>query len=95
MKRQYDPAFIQSLKKVNVRIRKSFKSAIYIFAKDPNSPKLNNHPLRREYAGFRSIDITNNWRALYVERTKGPDKVAYFVALGTHGMLYLNSSKVN
>lgn len=90
MKRQYDPAFIQSLKKANVRIRKSFRNAIYIFAKDPNSPELNNHSLQREYAGFRSIDITSDWRAIYIEKTEGLDRVAYFVALGMHDMLYSN-----
>ena len=67
MKRRYDPLFVKALKKTDVRIRKSFKEKIVIFAKNPYDPVLNNHELKREYAGYRSIDITNDWRAIYEE----------------------------
>ena len=88
MERRYDPAFIKALKKVDVRIRKSFKQKIAIFAKDPFNPQLNNHPLKREYQGYRSIDITVDYRALYQEKKEGEDAIAYFTLLGTHDQLY-------
>lgn len=93
MTRQYDSTFISSLKKTDVKIRKSFKKRIAIFARDPHTPILNNHALKRDWLGYRSIDITANWRALYVEKTSGDDQVAYFVAIGTHKQLYGNSPK--
>ena len=71
-----------------LRIRKSFKQKIAIFAKDPFNSHLNNHPLKREYQGYRSIDITADWRALYKEVEVDEDIVAYFVLLGTHDQLY-------
>jgi len=58
MTRQYDLGFIKALKRADVRIRKSFKNRIAIFAKNPYDPQLNNHILREPYQGLRSIDIT-------------------------------------
>ncbi|MBI2039684.1 type II toxin-antitoxin system mRNA interferase toxin, RelE/StbE family [Candidatus Microgenomates bacterium] len=88
MKIQYDPDFLKKLKKVNVRIRKNFETRIRVFLKDPNDPQLNNHPLREHYLGFRSIDITADYRAFYEEVSSGEETIAYFSALGTHDDLY-------
>lgn len=84
----YDPAFLKKLKKANVRIRKSFKERIGLFLKDPNDPILNNHPLQDEYAGYRSINITSDWRGLYTEKYTEEGIVTYFSILGTHNDLY-------
>lgn len=88
MKVVLDPAFLEKLKKVDVRIQKSTKERILLFSKNPHNLQLNNHPLRKEYKGYRSIDITNDWRALYTEKISGGEKIAYFSALGTHNQLY-------
>ena len=84
----YDPAFLKKFKKLDVRIRKGFQERILLFSKNPNDPDLNNHQLRDEYAGYRSIDITSDWRALYTEKSAEEDTVAYFTILGTHDELY-------
>lgn len=85
---KYAPVFLEKLKKQDVRIRKSFKQRIDIFSQNLYSSQLNNHALRDEYEGYQSIDITNDWRALYEERVEGKDTIAYFVILGTHEQLY-------
>lgn len=85
MKIVYDPVFIDTLKKVNVRIRKSSKQRILLFFKDPQNLQLYNHALREKYVGYRSIDITEDYRAIYKERQEG---IAYFTELGTHEQLY-------
>lgn len=83
-----EPDFLKKLKNVDVRIRKSFKQKIDIFAKNPNDPQLNNHLLRKSYEGLRSIDITADYRAVYQETEAGEEKLAYFIILGTHQELY-------
>lgn len=93
MKRQYDPVFIKALNKVDVRIRKSFKERIAIFAKNPNDPQLNNHALQEPYEGLRSIDINNDYRAVYEEIHEADGKIAYFTTLGTHKELYRQSDE--
>lgn len=88
MKVKLDPDLLKKLKKLDVRIRNSFRERILLFFENPNNPKLNNHPLKREYQGLRSIDITNDYRAVYEEMILGEKSIAYFFLLGTHKELY-------
>ncbi len=84
--------FIKLYKKADVRIRKSTDERLRIFGKNPFEAGLNNHPLRDEREGYRSIDITNDYRAIYKEAKEGEEMNAYFVALGTHEELYGKTS---
>ena len=91
MKVRYSPDFYRKYKKVNVRIKNRVDEKIEIFLKDPYDLQLDNHALEKEWRGFRSIDITADYRAIYKETQIGNDIVAYFVALGTHNNLYRRS----
>jgi addiction module RelE/StbE family toxin len=82
------PQLLKDLKNINVRIRNNFFERIRIFEKNHRNPVLNNHPLKREYKGYRSINITNDYRALYREIREGNETIAYFSLLGTHKELY-------
>lgn len=85
---RYSPGLLSQLKKVNIRVQKRFKERIAIFIKDPFNPQLNNHLLKDEWDGYRSIDLTNDWRAIYEELKEGEDMVGYFIAIGIHKDLY-------
>ena len=85
---QYNPGFLDKLKSVNVRVRKSFHEKINLFRKDPSNARLRNHALEGVYIGFKSIDITNDYRAIYEEVAIGEETIAYFTLLGTHKELY-------
>lgn len=87
---KYSPLFLKTLKKLDVRIRKSFRGKIVLFVKNPKDLGLNNHSLKRDYRGYRSIEVTADWRAIYKE-IQEPDQenpTAYFVKIGTHNQLY-------
>lgn len=43
-----DPEFTKHLKKLDVKILKSFKERIIKFSKNPQDPQLNNHRLEKE-----------------------------------------------
>lgn len=88
MKVKYSPSFLAKVKKIDVRIYKRLREKIAIFIKDPNDPQLDNHELHEEWEGFRSIDITADWRAIYEEIDEKEELTAYFEALGTHEELY-------
>ncbi len=88
MKTQVSPQLLKKLKKLDVRIRKSFLERIKIFEKNLQEPVLNNHALQRGYEGYRSIDITNDYRAFYEEVQSGDETIAYFSLLGTHKELF-------
>lgn len=44
--------------------------------------------LKESGGGFRSIDITGDYRALYQEKLEGDELVAVFTTIGTHKDLY-------
>ena len=88
MRTQFDADFYKLYKKANIRIQNAVDQKIAIFEKDPFDPQLNNHELHEEYNGLRSIDITNDYRALYEEVPSDNETIAYFSLLGTHEELY-------
>ncbi len=88
MKVYFDAEFYRRYKKADVRIQKSVDERIRIFRKNPMDPQLNNHPLRKPYQGYRSIDLTADYRAIYKERPQEKEIIAYFTGLGNHKQLY-------
>ena len=91
MKVRYSPDFYRKYKKADVRIQNRVDEKIEVFLKDPYDLQLDNHTLKRQWKGYRSIDITSDWRAIYKETQIGDESVAYFVVLGTHDQLYRKS----
>lgn len=85
---KYTDNFLKQLKKSDVRIRKAFKQRLLLFVENPNDLELNNHPLQKEYVGFRSIDMTANYRAVYREVIQEDNTYIYFTSFGTHSQLY-------
>lgn len=81
---RYGRKFSKYHDKAPLRIRKAFLKRRKIFEKDPFYPQLNNHQLSGNYKGYRSINITGDWRAIYSEQ----DNVVIFELLGTHSQLY-------
>ena len=74
---------------------KSFKEAIAVFVQNPLHPQLHNHKLRNEWEGYRSINITADYRAIYEEVNVDEESLAYFVTIGTHEELYKTKKKKN
>ena len=81
---EFTPLFNKQRKAAPLVIKLAFRDALDLFAEHPNHPALRYHPLTGKYAGFHSIDVTEDWRALY--RTE-PERII-FVELGTHEQLY-------
>lgn len=67
-----------------LKIKIAFREALELFLEDPNHIALRNHILTGKYAGIHSIDVTDDWRAIYREEAER----IIFVELGTHEELY-------
>lgn len=80
----YSKAFIKQAKKLNPELRKKLQEKIETFYSNPLDPILRNHALKGKYKEYRSIDITGDVRALYLQQ----DNEAIFDAVGTHSQLY-------
>lgn len=88
MEIEFSAQFRKQYFKVGVRIRNKAKDNLLIFKKNPHDLQLDNHELKREWDGYRSIDITADFRAIYIEKKVGEKTIAYFVRFGTHEDLY-------
>ena len=64
--------------------KRKFRERRDIFLQDEFHPIINNHALRGEYQGYRSINIGGDLRAIY--RKSSGD--VFFVAIGSHSRLY-------
>ncbi len=59
-----------------------------LFLKNPLHDQLRNHALKGKWQGYRSINITGDWRAVYREYKDGEETVILFKAIGTHSEIY-------
>lgn len=85
MKIEYSKKFIKDFRNCPDFIKNKFKIRLEIFITDKDNQILNNHELLGVLKGYRSINITGDWRAIFQEINK---EIAYFVAIGTHSKLY-------
>lgn len=84
MRISFSRHFIKQAKRLSPQVRVRVQERIYLFSTNPLHPSLRNHSLRGKYKIYRSIDITGDVRALYVQR--GEEVI--FDAVGTHSQLY-------
>jgi addiction module RelE/StbE family toxin len=81
---EFTPLFNKQRKAAPLEIKQAFRDALDLFDENPIHEALRDHPLTGRYAGLRSIDVTEDWRALYrIEHER-----IIFVELGTHEQLY-------
>ena len=66
-------------------IRAKVDERLKIFAKDEFSQILNNHKLKFNLDGYRSINITGDWRIIY---RKLDISTCFLYRLGTHHQLF-------
>ncbi|PIR87441.1 MAG: hypothetical protein COU11_00270 [Candidatus Harrisonbacteria bacterium CG10_big_fil_rev_8_21_14_0_10_49_15] len=77
--------FKKRYKKIPVKVRSQFDERLLLFQKDSSHPLLSHHPLSGDRDGQWSINITGDWRALYVWLE--PETVL-FIDIDTHSNLY-------
>lgn len=84
MEIKYNPRFHKQYSKSNKNVKAAFNSRLKLLLQNSHHPLLRNHALTGDYKGFRSINVTGNWRAIYFEH----ESIIVFEALGTHSQLY-------
>ena len=76
--------FKKQYAKLPIKLQERFDERLEVFKKDPFDQELNNHALHGEYLGYRSINVTGDWRAIY--EVNGDCN--YFVFIDTHSNLF-------
>lgn len=82
---RYTSRFKKQYQKLPSKIQKQFDDRLNLYIKDPANIQLKIHPLKGEYAGYWSMNVSGDFRALY--RREG-DEVIIFGLIGTHSKLY-------
>lgn len=77
-------SFLKNFKKLPKDVRLKFIERKNLLLDDPFNPLLNNHSVEKAYPDCRSINVTGDYRAIFVQRT---DEVI-FIRIGTHSELY-------
>lgn len=85
MRIEFHRSFQKRYKKIALKMRRQFDGRLLLFEKEPFHPILNNHPLTGDRAGQWSINITGDWRAVYVFKERA---TAVFIDIDTHSNLY-------
>lgn len=84
MKVSYTKNFIKQAEKLPAKLQAKVYEHIKLFRDNPLHPNLRNHPLKGKYTAYRSINITGDYRALYLQK----EDEAVFDKIGTHSQLY-------
>lgn len=82
---QYLPKFKKQYKKLPIKFQKQFDERLQLFLVDPTLPRLRVHPLKGNFAGYWSMSVNGDIRALYI--LKG-DTITIFALIGSHSELY-------
>ena len=86
---KYSATFKKQYKKAPKKIQEKVKERISQLVQDSGNQLLNNHALTGKFRGYRCINITGDWRAIYSIRLDLKSKQEYYFELvGTHSQLY-------
>lgn len=82
---RYLPKFKKQYKKLPKKIRDQFDERLVAFLIDPTLPMLRVHPLKGKFAGYWSMNVNGDIRALYIIQN---ETIIIFALIGTHSELY-------
>lgn len=85
MKVSFHKRLAKDFKLLDSKIQRTFEKRIELFSNNPYDVKLNNHPLKGRWQGYRSINISGDFRAIY--KIVNEDEVI-FTNIGSHSRLY-------
>ncbi len=81
LSKQFEKQFAKLPKRVKVKAIKAFE----VFVQNPGDMTLRAHTLAGRWRGHWSIDVTGDYRAVYVQVD---EQIVRFIAIGTHSELY-------
>lgn len=84
----FSTPFDKQLKKSPLEIKIAFRKRLEIFIQDSTNPQLHDHQLSGKLKNYRSINITGDWRAIYLPSKDNNGITITFIAIGTHSQLY-------
>lgn len=85
---RYSKRFEKEFGRAPLKVKEAFRKRRELFLLNPTHPQLHDHSLAGKYAGHRSINVTGDWRALYIVERLDQSVIVAFKAIGTHSQLF-------
>lgn len=82
---QYTATFKKQYKKLPKKIQNQFDGRLRLFMSDSSDQRLRIHPLKGSFAGYWSMNVSGDFRVLYL---LGGNEIIIFALIGTHSELY-------
>ena len=86
MKPVLQKSFLKDYSKLSKAVKKKFVERIQLFLDDPQHPLLRIHELKGDMKPMQSMNITGDYRALFIIDTN--KQYIIFYKIGTHSELY-------
>jgi addiction module RelE/StbE family toxin len=82
---RYTSVFKKQYKKLPKTFQNQFDERLRLFVTDPTHPQLRVHPLMGKFAGYWSMNVNGDLRALYLRQG---EQIIIFALIGSHSQLY-------
>lgn len=86
MEVHYHKKFFKSFEKLSSKQQQKVVETIEVFRNNPFETHLNNHALKGELQGYRSISVGGDFRLFFT--VEGYYEKVEFMSAGTHSQLY-------
>lgn len=87
---EFSSIFERKLRQLSAEIIVAFKETLELLQENPNHERLRRHFLKEKFSGYQSIDVTDDYRAVFREEKTENTIIIKFHAIGTHKDLYGN-----
>ena len=85
---EFSSLFDRKLRQLPEEIILSFKETLELLLANPNHQKLRRHFLKEKFSGYQSIDVNDDYRAVFKETKTRNTITIKFHTIGTHKDLY-------
>ena len=85
MRVELHPKFRKAFAKLRTSEQQAFVERLKLFSFEPHHPLLHTHRLKGTYAGYWSINVTGDLRAVYTQVERD---LVLFIRIGSHSQLY-------
>ncbi|MDA9129391.1 type II toxin-antitoxin system mRNA interferase toxin, RelE/StbE family [Candidatus Gracilibacteria bacterium] len=80
--------FEKSFRKLSPKLQEKTSEVLKIFTNNKHDIRLKNHALKGDFIGFRSINLTGDYRIIFKDNDNGVIEVIELVDVNTHSELY-------
>lgn len=80
--------FEKSFRKLSSKLQEKISDVLQIFVEDRYDTRLNNHALKWDFKGLRSINLTGDYRIIFREMKEWYIEIIELIDVNTHSELY-------